>query len=336
MKVFGLQASVYRLAGVASRLTAEPSSCAAVRRDALARWRQARTLGLTAGEAARVVGIPRASLYRWEQRLEPRSRRPHRTRPKSWTPALRQAVERLRRDFPMWGKAKLGPLLRRAGTKVSDATVGRILASLVARGAIAPVPVLRGKARGRKAAPRRHAIRLPKGFAPARPGALVQLDTLTVRPTPERTVKHFTAYDPVSRHTVAHAFRRATAQAAAQFLDKLLKALPYKVHALQVDGGSEFKAEFEAACQQRKLPLYVLPPKSPELNGAVERANGAWRYEFYAVYDTPYDLAELNRSIDSFAHLYNHYRPHGALRGRTPADYLASLHGSETSASHMY
>ena len=336
MKVFGLQASVYRLAGVASRLTAEPSSCAAVRRDALARWRQARTLGLTAGEAARVVGIPRASLYRWQRRIEPRSRRPHRARPKSWTPALRQAVERLRRDFPMWGKAKLGPLLRRAGTKVSDATVGRILASLVARGAIDPVPVLRGKARGRKAAPRRHAIRLPKGFAPARPGALVQLDTLTVRPTPERTVKHFTAYDPVSRHTVAHAFRRATAQAAAQFLDKLLKALPYKVHALQVDGGSEFKAEFEAACQQRKLPLYVLPPKSPELNGAVERANGAWRYEFYAVYDTPYDLAELNRSIDSFAHLYNHYRPHGALRGRTPADYLASLHGSETSASHMY
>jgi hypothetical protein len=64
MKVFGLQASVYRLAAAASRLAAEPPSCSAARRDALARWRQARTLGLTAGEAARAVGIPRASLYR--------------------------------------------------------------------------------------------------------------------------------------------------------------------------------------------------------------------------------------------------------------------------------
>jgi len=336
MKVFGLQASVYRLARVASRLTAEPPNSSAVRRDALARWCRARTCGLTSGEAALAVATSRATLYRWQKRIEPRSRRPHRTRPKTWTPALMRAVERLRRDFPMWGKAKLGPLLRREGFAVSDATVGRILAGLVARGAVAPVPVLRRHAKGRKAAPRRHAVRLPKGFVPDRPGAVVQLDTLTVRPTPERTVKHFTAYDPVSRHTVAHAFRRATAQAAAQFLDKLLAALPYKVHALQVDGGSEFKAEFEAACQQRGLPLYVLPPKTPELNGAVERANGSWRYEFYAVYDTPYDLDSLNRSIDSFAHLYNHYRPHGALRGLTPAEYLAAHHGHETSASHMY
>jgi transposase InsO family protein len=321
---------------MASRLAAEPSSCSAVRRDALARWRQALIYGLTAGEAARVVAVSRATLFRWQKRLAPRSRRPHRTRPKSWTPALVAAVERLRRGFPMWGKAKLGPLLRREGFVVSDAAVGRILAGLVARGAVDPVPVLRGRARGRKAQPRRHAVRLPKGFAPDRPGAGVQLDTLTVRPTPERTVKHFTAYDPVSRHTVAHAFRRATAHAAAQFLDKLLAALPYKVHALQVDGGSEFKAEFEAACQQRSLPLYVLPPKSPALNGAVERANAAWRYEFYAVYDTPYHLDALNRSIDAFAHLYNHYRPHHALRAQTPAAYLEALRSLEAPASQMY
>ena len=70
------------------------------------------------------------------------------------------------------------------------------------------------------------------------------------------------------------------------------------------------------------------------LDGAVERANGAWRYEFYACYDLPYQLADLNRLIDSFAHLYNHYRPHGALRGLTPAAYLHSLTPHETSLSH--
>jgi hypothetical protein len=32
----------------------------------------------------------------------------------SWSPALRAAVERLRLDFPMWGKDKLGDAFRAA------------------------------------------------------------------------------------------------------------------------------------------------------------------------------------------------------------------------------
>ena len=41
----------------------------------------------------------------------------------------------------------------------------------------------------------------------------------------------------------------------------------------QVDGGSEFMGEFEAECARRSLPLKVLPPRRPQLNGIVERAN---------------------------------------------------------------
>ena len=90
--------------------------------------------------------------------------------------------------------------------------------------------------------------------------------------------------------------------------------MPFAVSALQVDGGSEFMAVFETACQAKGLALFVLPPKSPKLNGAVERANGSWRYEFYAVYDLPDTLAELNPLIGGFQHLYNTFRPHGALQ----------------------
>jgi transposase InsO family protein len=340
MQVFGLHRAVYRGARLASRLAAEPGEGEAARRDAVARWRAGMARGLTAAEAAQLVGVPRATLYRWRQQPAPRSRRPHRCRPRQWSPALATAVERLRRAFPMWGKAKLGPLLRRDGVAASDSTVGRILAALLARGAVDPVPARRRAAKaGRAPRQRPHARRLPKGKKPVAPGDIVQLDTLSVRPSPERTVKQFTAYDPVSRLTVAHAFHRATAPAAAQFLDKLLDALPYAVKAIQVDGGAEFMAEFETACRRRRLDLFVLPPKSPELNGAVERANGAWRYEFYAVHDTPHDLDDLNRHIDRFANLYNTFRPHGALNGLTPADYLRQHHGLRLpnhSTSHMY
>ena len=52
MKVFSLQAPIYRGAWLSSRLTAQTSQLAAVRRDALERWRRARSRGLSAEEAA--------------------------------------------------------------------------------------------------------------------------------------------------------------------------------------------------------------------------------------------------------------------------------------------
>ena len=97
--------------------------------------------------------------------------------------------------------------------------------------------------------------------------------------------------------------------------------MPFMVEGIQVDGGSEFMAEFETACQARKLKLYVLPPRMPQLNGGVERCNGAWRYEFYACTDLPGNVAELNPLIDDFQDTYNFVRPHGALSGLTPSEY---------------
>jgi len=332
MQVFGLRRQVYQAARLASRLAARPQDSAAARRDALRRWRGARAAGLSAVQAAAAVGVPLSTLYRWVQQPAPRSRAPRRRRQPRWPSAVVRALERLRRDFPMWGKAKLGPLLRAEGHPVSDSTVGRILNALIARGVVDPVPQVR-RQRGRHGPRRRHALRLPKGFKAKAPGALVQVDTLTVNPTGERTIKQFTAYDPVARFTAARACRRATSQAAAGFLDHLVEAFPFPIEAIQVDGGSEFMAAFETACAAKGIRLFVLPPKSPELNGAVERANGAWRYEFYACYDLPHQLPDLNRQIDSFAHLYNHYRPHGALRGLTPAAYLHSLTAQQTSLS---
>jgi putative transposase len=100
MQVFGLPGHVIGNGRAASRLLAAqtPNIEAARRRDAVARWRAARTDGLSADRAARAVGIARATLYRWEGEPAPKSRRPHRVRAKSWTPALHQAVERLRQD----------------------------------------------------------------------------------------------------------------------------------------------------------------------------------------------------------------------------------------------
>jgi transposase InsO family protein len=327
-----------RNAAAASRLAAQSPSNEAARRDALVRrWRQAIADGLTSTQAARAVGASRASLYRWEKRPEPLSRRPHRVRRPQWTPALAQAVEDLRADNPMWGKKKLARLLWREGFAVSVSTVGRILNSLMRRGLVMPVPTLRRKPGGRRfrLIGKRHARRLPKGLKPTLPGQLVQIDTVFVNLAPGKAVKHFTAYCPVAKWTVAGVASRATAERAASFLDKVLAEMPFKVTGIQVDGGAEFMAGFEKACSDKGLGLFVLPPKRPQLNGAVERCNGAWRYEFYAVHDLPHQIDKLQPFLDAFAYRYNHHRPHDALDGKTPAEYLFGSGQGEPNPSHL-
>lgn len=339
MKVRYLQARIYAFARLAAR---RPDEQVVLRFDLLRRVDQLRRDGLTAEQACRGLGLPRATYYRWRrqaqagpERLRPRSRRPHRLRQPAWSQAALLGLERLRRTYPMWGKAKLVVLLKAEGFSLSESTVGRMLKHLLGRGRIDPVPLKRTRNALSRIQRRRHALRLPRNLKPTVPGAIVQLDTLTVSLRPGFTIRQFTAYDPVSRFTVAQAFERATSRCAKAFLHKLTRDMPFKIAALQVDGGSEFRAEFETACQQRGLALYVLPPKSPKLNGAVERANSAWRYEFYATYDMPNSLPELTPLINDFQRLYNHHRPHGALNGLTPAQYLRSSHSAVISPSHI-
>lgn len=338
MQVFGLPGHLIRSARSASRLLAAetPNIEAERRRDAVARWLKARAAGLTAERAAQVVGVSRSTLDRWRKRAMPRSRRPKCVRRPNRPPGLAAAVERLRLDFPMGGKAKIGPLVRELGFAVSDATVGRILSDLIQRGRLPAVPDLLRKI-GPRAAPKRrpYAVRKPKHVAFEKPGDVVQIDTLSISILPGRAIKHFTAYDPFAKWTVAKPYKRATAKNAAEFLARVRAQMPDPVRAVQIDGGSEFMADFEQACADAKIPLYVLPPRSPKLNGAVERCNGAWRYEFYACSDLPLDIDKIAKRVDAFQHLYNNHRPHGALAGLTPAKYLSIRRANETSPSHM-
>ncbi len=68
-------------------------------------------------------------------------------------------------------------------------------------------------------------------------------------------------------------YSRVTVSTAAHFVDKLEQRMPFTVRAIQVDRGSEFEAVFEEECQRRNIKLFVLPPRSPKLNGGVKQAH---------------------------------------------------------------
>ena len=281
----------------------------------------------------RHFGISRQTFYRWLKRYEPldlttleeRSHRPHQPRRPTWSFLLERKVLTLRLQFPRWGKDKLAVLLQQQKLTLSTSMVGRILTRLKRSGQLLEPPRRAVPGSRRPLRPRPFAIRKPKQYAVSRPGDLVEVDTLDVRPVPGVVFKQFTARDVVSRWDVIQAHYRATAFAASQFLETLLHRMPFPVRALQVDGGSEFAAEFEQACQQRGLHLFVLPPRSPKLNGAVERANRTHTEEFYQVTACSLEMNKLNRELRQWERVYNTVRPHQSLGYLTPRQFLLQL-----------
>ena len=101
--------------------------------------------------------------------------------------------------------------------------------------------------------------------------------------------------------------------------------MPFPVRAIQVDGGSEFQSVFEETCQRLGICLFVLAPRSPKLNGQVERSNRTHAEEFYEVTDTEFDLPSLNSVLLQWEQIHNTFRPSQALNYLTPAEYLDQL-----------
>jgi len=285
--------------------------------------------GKNARQTCRYFGISPQTFYRWKRRYDPRhletledrSRRPRDVRQPTYSIELVEAVVRLREKYPRWGKNKLVILLQAEGYQVSASTVGRILRYAKRRG-ILKEPIPKHVSARKWLRKRPYATRKPKEYEARQGGDIVQLDTLDLRPWPGVVLKHFTAHDVVSKWNVVSVHQHASAVTAAHFLDILKARMPFPVKAIQVDGGSEFESIFEDECQQRGIRLFILPPRSPKLNGGVERAHRTHTEEFYEVTDSSFELAELRQELLEWETTYNTVRPHQALGYLTPLRFL--------------
>jgi transposase InsO family protein len=281
--------------------------------------------GRNASLTCRHFGISRDTFYRWLRRfeesgpggLEDGSHRPQNVRKPTWTKEFEDAVFELRQLTPGWGKDKLVVLLRDQGWERSTSMVGRILKHLKETGRLVEAPGA-DPWMPRRPFHRPYGVRKPKEYMADGPGAIVQVDTSHVVLFAGFRFKHFTACDVFTRWQVLEAHGRATAHTAAGFLDTIVDRMPFPVRAIQVDGGSEFMAEFEDACQRRGIRLFVLPPRSPKLNGHVERSNRTHKEEFYYRLTSTTTLTQVSKLLRRWEDIHNTYRPHQALGQITP------------------
>lgn len=233
-----------------------------------------------------------------------------------------ERIKKLREIYPRWGKDKLAVLLRKEGIIVSSSTVGRTINRLKVRGVLKePLTLSQVKLAKRRRWKPRYAVKKPKDYQIKAPGDLVEVDTLTIKLLPNLVRYQFSARDVFSKRDGLRVYSQQTSFCAALFLDYLERKFPFRIKAIQIDGGSEFKKDFEEACQKKGILLFVLPPYSPKLNGHVERANGTHRQEFYAVNEIELSLVEHNKQLEKWEYICNYIRPHQALSYLTPEEY---------------
>ena len=222
-----------------------------------------------AGLVCRRCGISRPTLRKWWRRyqadgetgLVEHSRRPRRLAAQKVFADQEALILSLRRERRLGVKQLRNELIRQHDLTLSLDTIHR---TLVRNGE----QVLK-RPRWRKGE-RRYSGPVPEDR--------VQMDVCKIRPG----VYQYTAIDDCSRYKVLGVYSRATAANTLDFLERLIEEMPFPIQRIQTDRGREFFAE---AVQQRLMDWAIkfrpIPPRSPHLNGKVERTQRADREEFW-------------------------------------------------------
>ena len=275
----------------------------------------------------RYYGISRQVYYRWLRRYQEQgidglrdlSRRPRHS-PNATRVDVVGKILYLRQNYH-FGPAKIAMYLKRYhDVEVSQSGVWRILKRLDLNRLPASQRYKRLDKRWKR-------------YEKQLPGHQVQIDVKFVeplktaaRPAVSRRTKYyqFTAIDDCTRLRVLRIYPRCDQKTAIQFVDYVLERLPFSVQIIQTDNGAEFQSAFHYHVLDKGVSHRYIKPRTPRLNGKVERSHRIDAEEFYALLDGLVidDAKIFNNKLREWEDYYNYHRPHGGLNGQTPYERL--------------
>jgi transposase InsO family protein/transposase-like protein len=291
-------------------------------RHRLAVLRHAEEVSGNVAATCRYYGISRNCFYRWLRRyeadglagLKDRSSRPHHS-PRATDPEVIEKIIWLRQHYH-FGPAKIAMYLQRYhDVAISTSGAWRILKRL---------NMNRLPASQRY---KRHDRRW-KRYEKQRPGHQLQVDVKFIEPLgqPGRRKRYyqFTAIDDCTRLRILRAYPRCDQRTSVQFIDYVLAKLPFAVERVQTDNGPEFGSAFHWHLLDKGIGHVYIRPRTPRLNGKVERSHRIDAEEFYRLLEGQVidDTNLFSQKLQEWEDYYNYHRPHGALGGQTPYERL--------------
>ena len=131
----------------------------------------------------------------------------------------------------------------------------------------------------------------------------------------------YTAIDDATRVRALKVYSRHTQANAIDFLDYVIKSFPFRIREVRTDNGHEFQAKFHWHVEDQGIRHAYIKPRSPQLNGKVERSHRTDQEEFYQLL-TYKDDVDLEEKLAHWERFYNLSRPHGAFNGKAPYEAL--------------
>lgn len=141
----------------------------------------------------------------------------------------------------------------------------------------------------------------------------------------------FVAIDRTSKLVFAELHPAATAERAADFWQRVVEAVPYRITHVLTDNGVQFTQLphrrsptphlFTAVCQQHDIEHRRTRVAHPWTNGQVERMNRTLKEATIKLYHYQ-SVAELNQHLQTFLQAYNGGKRLKKLRGQTPYEYI--------------
>jgi transposase InsO family protein len=276
---------------------------------------------LNVARVCRHFGISRKSFYKWKRRhaehgaagLCDRPRTPQRS-PRATSPDVVRKILYLREQYH-FGPGRITSYLH------------RFHQILVARSSVHRILKRHGMSRLPANQKHRPYGKRWKRYEKPVPGHRIQVDVKFLERIPgtRRRLFQFTAIDDCTRIRILKIFDACNQRAAIQFIDEVLRRLPFRVHVVQTDNGAEFQSQFHWHLQSRDVGHCYIRPRTPRLNGKVERSHRVDDQEFYQLLDQDGisdDIHLFNEKLREWEDYYNYHRPHGALSGQTPYERL--------------
>lgn len=264
--------------------------------------------------------VPRSTFYRWKKAYAEqgdaglvRKRPVAKSHPRQLQPEVIEKIIHLRRTYHFGPQRIAWYVQRYHGVTTSCSSVYRTLV----RQGMSRLP----RNIGRRAIHTRR-------YAKQVPGHHVQVDVkfLTLKTAGGMKVRRFqyTAIDDATRIRALKIYPRHTQTNAIDFIDYVIEKFPFRIHTVRTDRGHEFQALFHWHVEDKGIRHVYIKPRSPQLNGKVERSHRSDGEEFYQLL-TYTDDVDLNRKLAQWERFYNYDRPHGAFDGKTPYEALRSM-----------
>jgi transposase InsO family protein len=270
--------------------------------------------GVKPDQIAREVGKDRATIYRWIKGIKRagiqrflhqyRSAKKGRRQKRKTDPLIKARIYAIREEFHHCCGEKIRYWMKkRYSTTVSVATIYRIL---------------KEKYRLRSAWKKNQA----RGPVPKakQPREVIQYDTVDFG-----GLYAFTSVDIYTREAQVIMKTQLTAQAGQEALEGQMQYFGF-ADMLQRDGGSEFKAEWDAEAKQYCHRVRTARPYKKNEQSYIESFNRTLRKECLGRRKyRKQDLVWVQARVNTFVKFYNTERPHLSLNLMSPKEYLSHL-----------